>query len=82
MRTIKAIAAGLAVLALGALASTGTLAWHCGTVAGWPFRTHTWIIPCMARNPDRQMHALLIFLAFALAAGLAAIFCRRDAQAR
>jgi type IV secretion system protein VirD4 len=80
MRTIKAIAAGLAVLLLGALASIGYLAWSCGTVA-W-FRTHTWIVQCMARNPDRQMHALLIFLAFALVAGLVANFCRRDAQAR
>lgn len=74
---IKAIAAGLAVLVLGALSSTGYLAWYCGYFAFWPFKTHEWLLHCMAGNPNRQMHALLIFLAFALVAGLVANFCRR-----
>jgi|SRR4051812_41665301 type IV secretion system protein VirD4 len=80
MKTIKAVAAGLAVLVLGALASTGYLAWFCGYVAWWPFKTHQWLLYCMTRNPDRQMHALFIFLGFALAAGLVANFCRREAK--
>lgn len=80
MKTTKAVAAGLAVLVLGALASTGYLAWFCGYIAWWPFKTHQWLIHCMERNPDRQMHALFIFLGFALAAGLVANFCRREAK--
>ncbi|MGF7213060.1 type IV secretion system protein VirD4 [Skermanella aerolata] len=80
MKTIKAIAAGLAVLVLGALASTGYLAWYCGYVAYWPLKTHQWLLYCMERQPARQLHALLIFLAFALVAGLVSNFCCRDGK--
>lgn len=81
MKAIKAIAAGLAVLALGALVSTGYLAWRCGYLAWWPFSTHRWFMACSEWSREYLFHALVIFLSSALVAGLVANFLRGDAKA-
>jgi hypothetical protein len=69
MKTLKAMAVGLSMMAFGLLAATAYMGWRCGRLPWWPFQTHHWYLSCAGSLPQYQFHSMAIFLSFVLAGG-------------